>query len=189
MDLMKVYAELLEKYGKQGWWPILDESGSDEEKKFEIIIGAILTQNTSWKNVEKAIRNLYKQDLLKPEKILNVDKARLSELIKPAGYYNQKADYLKEVARFFLEKKGEIPTRDELLKIKGIGKETADSILLYAYKKPFFVIDAYTKRLFSNLDLKNYDEWQDFFHSHLPGEQNLFNEFHALIVADGKSGD
>ncbi len=187
MDLMKIYNKLFEMYGEKvngGWWPVLNE----RNKKFEIIVGAILTQNTSWKNVQRALDKLNDARLLDAEKILKIEEEKLKELIKSAGFYNQKARRLKVAAEFFLN--NENPLREDFLKLKGIGKETADSILLYAYDKPVFVIDAYTKRMFScllkkqsiNMNLETYDEWQNFFHCSLAKNADLFKKFHGLIV-------
>jgi len=175
---LQVYNLLYEAYGTQHWWPCLTK-----EKKFEIIIGTILTQNTSWNNVEKAIKNLNENNLIAKDKLMDVNIAKLKKLITPAGYYNQKAERLKIVARFFNENKN--PTREQLLNVKGIGPETADSILLYAYNKPYFVIDAYTKRIFKRVGLTNtddYGELQNLFRKNLPKDAKLFNEYHALIV-------
>ena len=206
MDLMQIYRQLYKKYGPQHWWP-----GDSRE---EIIIGAILTQNTNWKNVERAIENLKKNNLIDFSSILKTRGSKLSQLIKPAGYHNQKAKKLKLAAEFFttqaeqnsaacsgtkssaceLNKKPttkcQIPTREQLLNIWGIGPETADSILLYAYKQPEFVVDAYTKRIFSQIKLikpdAKYQEIKEFFESNLKKDAKLFNEYHALIVRLGK---
>lgn len=174
--MKNIYDILFRKYGKQNWWPCISN------KKFEIVIGTILTQNTSWTNVEKAIVNLKRENLLDAKKIINVDVKKLANLIKPSGYYNQKAERLKIVSEFFLSNKN--PSREELLNLKGVGKETADSILLYAYNKPYFVIDAYTKRIFNRLgfDLNDYDDFQELFHKNLEKDHRLYNEFHALIL-------
>ena len=177
-----IYNILLKTYSNQKWWPV-----TTSNKRFEIILGAVLTQNTSWKNVEKAVSNLRKKGLISPEKILGISKARLAQLIKPSGYYNQKAERLKLVSKFFIENKN--PSREQLLNVKGIGNETADSILLYAYNKPFFVVDLYTKRIFSRLGLiktDDYSEIQDLFHKNLKKDVRLFNEYHALIVRHAK---
>ncbi len=182
-SIQQVYNILYKEYGPQHWWPC-----STKEKKFEMIIGAILTQNTSWSNVAKAINNLKQADLIASDKIIDVDITKLKELIRPAGYYNQKAERLKIVARFFKGAKN--ISREELLNLKGVGPETADSILLYAYNQPFFVIDAYTKRIFKRLGITytdNYNELQQLFHSNLEKDAKLFNEYHALIVNLGKN--
>jgi len=193
MDKVKeIYDKLYNLFGPQDWWPVT----SKQNPIFEIIIGAILTQNTNWKNVEKAIFNLSKERLISIEKIKKIDKKRLADLIRPAGYYNQKAERLKTMADFLsknpikkLRKENKNKLRKELLKIKGIGAETADSILLYAFNKPIFVIDAYTKRIFHRLKYKEktYDELQRLFMSNLPKDYKLFNEYHALLVELGKN--
>ncbi|MBW3014846.1 endonuclease III domain-containing protein [Candidatus Woesearchaeota archaeon] len=194
--MIDIYENLLKKYGNRGWWPVTKKGlvpcycggpGSDKER-FEVIVGAILTQNTSWKNVEKAIVNLNKQKLVDVDKILKIDVRKLAELIKPSGYFNQKAERLKIVARFF--KNNKVPSREELLELKGVGPETADSILLYAFDKPVFVVDAYTRRIFSRLGFleegASYDEWQELFHSKLKRDVRVFQEYHALIVEHAK---
>ncbi len=204
--LFDVYEKLLSAYGEQGWWPLTVKKGNSFviqydpsfklrdkslSEKFEISVGAILTQNTSWKNVEKALLNLKSKNILSPEKIVN---NKIKDLIKPAGYYNIKEKKLKEFSKFFIKNKRNFGSnnilREELLSVWGIGKETADSILLYALNKPFFVVDAYTRRLFSRLNLINekedYDKIQLFFHKNLPSDYKLFNEFHALIVEHAK---
>ncbi len=181
--IQQVYDILFREYGPQHWWP-----SETENKRFETIIGTILTQNTSWKNVAKAINNLRKNDLIAVDKIININISKLKKLIRPAGYYNQKAERLKLIAKFF--KKNKNITREKLLKIKGVGPETADSILLYAEKKPYFVIDAYTKRIFKRLGITNkdsYNELQNLFTKNLKKDTKLFNEYHALIVNLGKN--
>jgi endonuclease-3 related protein len=188
-----IYEKLHNEFGSQKWWPTTLEGELhpsyhgkkiNENQKFEIIVGAILTQNTSWKNVEKAIFNLNNAKFLSMEKIVKASKAKIANLIRPSGYFNQKAEKLKIAAGFFLKNKS--PSRDELLAVKGIGPETADSILLYAFNKPIFVIDAYTKRIFSRIGLCkgkcSYDKLQEIFHKALPKKAKMFNEYHALIV-------
>jgi endonuclease III related protein len=208
--LQKIYERLLEEYGHQGWWPLISYDGTNptktgsirgyhpkdysypmnEEQKFEIICGALLTQNTSWKNVEKALINLKERDILDPKKIISSKIEIIKELIKPAGYYNQKAERLKILAAFFISLNGKVPKREELLSLKGVGFETADSILLYAYSVPSFVIDAYTKRIFSKLGLINdkgtYNEIKDYFERSLKEDYKIYQEFHALIVEHAK---
>ena len=162
--------------------------GIIREKPRKQTTGNILTQNTAWNNVEKAINNLKQADLIASDKIINVDIAKLKDLIKPAGYYNQKAERLKIIAHFF--KKNKNITREKLLQIKGVGPETADSILLYALKQPYFVIDAYTKRIFRRLGITNtdnYEELQQLFEKNLKKDTKTFNEYHALIVCLGKN--
>ncbi len=203
--ILSIYQRLFKKYGPQGWWPLLDESSEktlfcryhpkdysipkNNNQRFEIIVGSILTQNTSWLQVEKALINLKKANLLSPKAILNCNDSILKQAIRPAGYFNQKAERLKTIANWFLNKKG-IPTREELLSIKGVGKETADSILLYAYKIPSFVVDAYTKRMLKNLNLikseEKYDEIKELFEKNLPRDYKLYQEYHALIVEHAK---
>lgn len=189
--LIWIFDKLLSFFGPQHWWPA--------ESKLEIIVGAILTQNISWNNVEKAILNLEDKDLLSIDGILNTDIESLALLIKPAGYYNQKSRYLKNICGFVRENyksldeflsQDSIKLRNKLLKIKGIGPETADSIILYAAEKPVFVVDAYTKRIFHRLGLikqnLSYDKVQRFFMKNLPKDVGLYNQYHALIVKLGK---
>ena len=186
--LMNIYDTLLREYGPQGWWPVGGKYFPEIKDVYEIIIGAILTQNTAWKNVERALKNLRERGLIDPKKILDIPIEELSSLIKPSGYYNQKARRLKEVTRFIFPflKKETVPSREELLEIKGIGPETADSILLYAFQVPIFVIDAYTRRLLERLGLCDapcsYQKAQALFMSSLPEDEKLYNEYHALIV-------
>lgn len=195
--LTTIYKNLLKAYGPQGWWPINNKYHPKDysypktnSQKFEICIGAILTQNTSWKQVEKAIINLYKLKTLNAERMRILDINTLKEAIKPAGYFNQKAKKIKKFTGFYLELKGKTPTRRQLLKVWGIGSETADSILLYAYNIPSFVIDAYTKRIFTNLGLikeeANYDQIKEFFENNLQSSIILYQEYHALIVEHAK---
>jgi len=185
MNLLSVYWKLLSEYDPQDWWP--------GDSQYEIVMGALLTQNTNWKNAEKAINNLKKENLLSPKKILSTPLNKLKKLIRPAGYYNQKSIRLKLLTKKYLEVKNKnlntMELRKEFLSVKGVGKETADSILLYAFNKPIFVIDAYTRRMCKKLfnkEFKEYDEYRDFFESNLPKNTKLFNEFHALIVEWGK---
>lgn len=204
-----VYKKLFDAFGPQGWWPTTppDEikpihTGKKPEKereRLEIIVGAILTQNTSWKNVEKALENLNKEKMMDVYKIANTENTILAELIKPAGYYNQKAERLKSFAEFLIKKyDGETTKlfsldveklRNELLNLKGVGPETADSIILYAAEKPVFVVDAYTTRIFSRLgfDAKGYEELQKLFMENLPNDVSIFKEYHALLVNLGKN--
>lgn len=196
-----IYRALLGAYGYQGWWPLFNgKTGKieyhpgnynlpeNDAQRFEICQGAILTQNTSWKNVEKALDNLRKNNLLDIKRLKLLDIKRLAELVKSSGYNNQKARKIKEFIKF-LDSGKEI-NRENLLSVWGIGKETADSILLYAYKKPYFVIDAYTKRVFSRLgfcdESISYDNLQKLFHDGLGRNFRLFNEYHALLVEHAK---
>ena len=207
--IKKIYEVLLNKFGTQKWWPVTLENELvpkyhknielSERQKLEICFGAILTQNTNWKNVEKAIINLNKNKLIDVNKIIKIDNKELAEIIKPSGYNNQKAKKLKNFCGFLSRNyRGELNSffknniqklREELLSINGIGPETADSIILYAAKKPIFVVDAYTKRVFGRLGFreKNYDEMQQLFMKSLPNSEKLFNECHALIVELGKN--
>lgn len=188
-----IYSKLHSHFGPQHWWPA--------ESPFEVMVGAILTQNTSWQNVEKAIANLKKHQVLNPRKIYNLTQAKLARLIRSTGYYNLKARRLKEFLKFFINKYDasvkkisqtkSVSLRKELLMVKGIGPETADSILLYALNKPVFVIDAYTKRIFSRHKLLppdcGYPQAQSLFMSGLKKDARLFNEYHALLVALAKA--
>ena len=191
--LIGIYKKLYKSYGPQGWWPA--------ESRFEVIVGAILTQNTAWSNVEKAIKGLKAEGCLSsPSKLHSLDKKRLARLIRPAGYYNVKAARLKNFTTFLMKKyngslsrmsKGPADRlRHELLEVNGIGPETCDSILLYAFRRPYFVVDAYTKRIFSRHGLfRNdpaYEAVQAIFMKNLPLDLRIFNEYHALIVRLGK---
>lgn len=188
----KVFHLLFNAYGHQHWWP--------GDSPFEVIVGAILTQNTNWTNVEKAISNLKSENCLRPEKLQSINQEDLAAMIRPSGYFNIKAKRLKSFITFLFDKfNGDLDRmfslplaslRHELLSVKGIGPETADSILLYAGSHPTFVVDAYTKRIFSRLGLLHaehtYNQVQDFFHEHLNKDVKLFNEYHALIVNHAK---
>lgn len=150
-------------------------------------------QNTAWRNVEKAIEALYKAEALDAEAVCDLETERLAQLIRPAGYYNQKARKLKTLAEHILKQPQSLPTRDDLLSLWGIGRETADCILLYAFDHPIFVVDTYTRRLLHSqgheeLAQADYDDIRLFFESQLPSSATLFNEYHALIVASGKYG-
>jgi len=186
------YKKLYSHFGPQYWWPA--------ESRFEVMIGAILTQNTNWSNVEKAITNLKKNKLLYPDKLHKLSFRELAPLIRSAGYFNIKAKRLKEFIKFLhkfyqgnLKMMSEVQMlklREQLLSVKGIGPETADSILLYALDKPVFVVDAYTKRVLSRHYLckedSGYEDVQNLFMQNLKNEVKLFNEYHALIVKLGK---
>jgi endonuclease-3 related protein len=190
---MKIFNRLYETYGARHWWP--------GETPFEVMAGAILTQNTSWRNVEKAIEGLKAKKVLDIKGIHRLKRAELASLIKPSGYYRIKADRLKAFVNFIFEEYGgsiekmrrekiEV-LRQELLHVNGVGPETADSILLYGLKKPIFVIDAYTKRILARHKIVSekapYDEVQKLFMDHLPRDEKLFNEYHALLVHLGKT--
>ncbi|HHY47955.1 MAG TPA: endonuclease III domain-containing protein [Firmicutes bacterium] len=191
--LMQIYELLLERFGPQHWWP--------GETPFEVVVGAILTQSAAWRNVERAISNLKAADSLSMEGILSLPVERLSELVRPSGYFNMKARKLKAVCSFLAETcSGDLArmslrpldeVRKELLSVYGIGPETADSILLYACNMPTFVVDAYTRRIFGRLGLvdpkEGYEDLRRFFMDRLPKSVPLFNEYHALLVALGKN--
>ncbi|MEA3560313.1 MAG: endonuclease III domain-containing protein [Candidatus Omnitrophota bacterium] len=190
--LLKIYKALFKSFGPQNWWPA--------KTKFEVIAGAILTQNTAWSNVEKAISSLRSAGVLSQKKLRVMPVNRLAKLIKPAGYYNIKAERLKNFVNFlFREYQGSIKKmfaipagrlRQELLKINGVGNETADSIILYAAEKPVFVVDAYTRRILLRHQIipqeYKYGQIQSIFEKNLPKDHLLYNEFHALIVKLGK---
>ena len=190
--LKEIYELLFERFGPQKWWP--------GDGMFEIIVGAILTQNTNWGNVEKAIANLKAANVLTAEKLYALDINQLAQLIRPAGYYNIKAKRLKNFLDWLFDNYDgrltdlqQISTpglRQELLSVKGIGYETADSILLYAFDRDVFVIDAYTARVASRHNLIDagcdYEQLQYLFEANLPTDIQMFNEFHALLVKVGK---
>ena len=195
MTLLEVYRTLLRHYGPQHWWP--------GDTSFEIMVGAVLTQNTAWSNVEKAIANLRDHDCLDAERIIELTPAALAALIRPAGYFNLKAKRLQNFCRWYIEAGGETGLaqwddhrlRRELLAVNGVGPETADDIVLYACERPVLVIDAYTRRIFSRLGLvdgdENYEALRHFFEQGLKrGSRHervrLFNEYHALIVRHAK---
>ena len=187
-----VHDTLYEAFGPQHWWPA--------ETPFEVAIGAVLTQNTAWTNVERAIANLREADCLDPHTLHDMDPGELAGLIRPAGYFNVKARRLQALCAFLLaEAHGRMENlsgretsalREALLGIRGVGEETADSILLYAFDRPVFVVDAYTRRIFERLGLLepqlSYGAVQSAFEGALPRDRDLFNEYHALIVALGK---
>jgi endonuclease-3 related protein len=191
-QLKTMYRVLLEFYEPLHWWP--------GESKLEIMVGAILTQNTNWHNASKAIQKLKEEGLLNISALLLISEEPLGKLIKPCGYYNLKAIRLKNFINFLYYKFGGSieklfktdwqVLREELLKVNGVGPETADSILLYAGEKPVFVVDAYTKRIFWRHGYlsgkENYQEIQHFFMKHLPPDHSLYNEFHAQLVMVGK---
>ncbi|WP_198017504.1 endonuclease III domain-containing protein [Syntrophorhabdus aromaticivorans] len=186
--LSNIFNALLAAFGKRHWWP--------GETRLEVIVGAILTQNTSWKNVEKAIDNLKAMNLLDVGALHALSMEQLAKVIRPSGFYNVKSKRLKSFVKVLhdefsgaisnLDVLGTAELRKLLLRIEGIGNETADSILLYALNRPIFVVDAYTKRFLVNHGLYTgdgtYDDVQSFFMEHLPPDTYLFNEFHALIV-------
>jgi endonuclease-3 related protein len=190
--LMQAYNRMLSTFGPLGWWP--------GDSPWEVMVGAILTQNTAWVNVETAITNLKTNGLLAHPAIAAAPLEQLAQLIKPSGYFNQKAKKLKALVDFFKQEYGASidqmrredtsVLRDKLLNVWGIGPETADSILLYALDKPVFVVDAYTRRIFSRHGFFpediTYSQMQDFFETYLPPDVELYNEYHAQIVYTGK---
>lgn len=189
--LMEFYEALHERFGHRNWWP--------GDSPFEVCVGAVLTQNTSWKNVAKAIENLKAASVLDPLSIYALNRDELANLVRPSGYFNVKAERLKNLVGYLVEQHEanlrslfENPQdglREELLSINGIGRETADSIILYAAEKPIFVVDAYTRRVLLRHGLisekEDYDAVQDLFHRSLPRDVALFNDFHAQFVAVG----
>ncbi len=205
-----LYSTLLDLYGEQGWWPLLKHSGTNptktgsitgyhcgdysfprtEDEQFEISLGAILTQNTTWVCAEKALNNLLQCELVhSPQKIIHSSEDIIKKAIRPAGYFNQKTNYIIAMAEFFLTKPT-APSRKELLALRGVGEETADAILLYAFSQPSFVIDAYTRRAPQFHEIisgnESYKAVQDLFHKSLPADISLFQEYHALFVEHGK---
>jgi len=191
--LMEMFHLLHTHFGSQDWWPA--------ETELEMMVGAVLTQNTNWKNVEKAIENLKQNNMLTLDCLASLDLSVLARTIRPAGYYNIKAKRLKNLILFITDHyqadlsmflKEETQTlRQGLLSVKGIGPETADSIILYAARRPLFVIDAYTHRILSRHGMCEeraaYDALQELFMDHLFEDASLFNEFHALMVQAGKN--
>ena len=188
--MIEIFNELYSIYGSQDWWPA--------ETQFEVIVGAILTQNTAWHNVSKAIDNLKEYGLLELTVLAEAEPDFVKKLITPVGFFNVKYERLKATLGYFthteLERFSYEPIdklRQELLDINGVGPETADSILLYAFERPIFVVDAYTRRLFSRLGYSwmenaSYDEIQRYFMDRLPIDSGLYNEYHALIVMHSK---
>ncbi|MCZ7382951.1 MAG: endonuclease [Candidatus Methanoperedens sp.] len=182
--MMRIYNKLLNRFGHQQWWPA--------ETPFEVVVGAVLTQQTKWENVERAIQNLKEKGLMEPEPLLKADIHELETLVRCTGFYRQKANRLKNISAFFSEnpdllEKEEHELRNILLLLNGIGQETADSIVLYAADKPSFVIDAYTKRICKCLGIEgDYGKLQSVFEDSLPKDVPLYKEFHALIVEYGK---
>ena len=192
-QLMEMFTLLSNHFGPQNWWPA--------ETELEMMVGAVIAQNTNWKNVERAIKNLKSRSILSLESLRSLSAAEIAHNIRPAGYYNIKAKRLKNLISFLVESyKADLTLffqdetqslRQGLLSVKGIGPETADSILLYAVRRSVFVIDAYTHRILCRHNMSEeqatYDELQALFMDHLPEDPALFNEFHALIVQVGKA--
>ncbi|MBI2659555.1 endonuclease III domain-containing protein [Candidatus Woesearchaeota archaeon] len=205
--IFSVYNKLYFHFGPQHWWPVTEKGNfhptysggpKNEKQQLEVCFGSILAQNTSWKNAEKVIVELNKHSLFDVKKIIKIGAKKLAQIIRSSGYHNQKAKKLKNFCDFLLNKydgklnllfKNDIAElRKQLLSVNGIGPETADSIILYAAKKPIFVIDAYAKRIANRLGYKEqrYDELQNLFMENLPNSEKLFNEYHALLVELGK---
>ena len=190
MDRRSLYQRLLDHYGEQAWWPA--------DSPFEVMVGAILTQNTAWSNVEKALAQLRDAAVLAPEALADLPPERLAPLIRSSGYYNQKARRLSGFARWYrdqggleaLKQRNGSELRRQLLDLHGIGPETADDMLLYAFDRPFFVIDSYTRRILQRLGLiegrEGYDHLQQGFHQAIPPELPVYRQFHALIVEHAK---
>ncbi|PHR56393.1 MAG: endonuclease III [Arcobacter sp.] len=205
--IYEIYTSLLKAYGPQGWWPFINQSPSyhpsdysfprNTLEVFEVCLGSILTQNTTFTSVVKSLHNLNKVNALSPLAIKDLALDTLKICIKPSGYQNQKAKYILEFISFFEDLKGNIPSREALLKVLGIGEETADSILLFAYNRPEFKIDAYTKRILFDLGLINekakYKEMKELMQDALKGSYEneeeqviLYQEYHALLVCHAK---
>lgn len=188
-DVRTVFDALYGAYGPQHWWPATTD--------FEVMAGAVLTQNTAWRNVERALANLRAAGALEPAALMALEPAHLAERIRPAGYYNIKASRLRNLTAALLDDGGvegwrswsTAALRQRLLGIKGVGEETADSILLYVYHRPVFVVDAYTRRIFTRLELlrgdETYRQVAAVFEQALPADTALFNEYHALLVRLG----
>ena len=212
-NLNLIYDKLLEEYSYQGWWPFLCHEGvnptktgaingyhprdydfpKNDHQKFEVILGSILTQNTSWPSVEQALNNLDKSVEFKPKSILKFateNENEFKDAIRCAGFANQKAEYIKNISEFYMGIGDKIPSRKDLLAVKGIGNETADSILLFAHKQKEFKVDAYTNRIFSYLGYINeknsYMNVKNFFEDNFEGDVNQYQEYHALIVEHAK---
>jgi endonuclease III related protein len=206
LNIYNFYKDLFALHGNQGWWPLLRDNpvdGSyslyhpgnydiplDNESRLEICLGAILTQNTSWQNAVKALHNLKTHYLLSAQAISKIELYDLAQLIKPSGYYNQKAKKLQVFCEYYTILRNTKPTRDQLLSLWGIGKETADSMLLYGWKEPVMVIDAYTYRVFKNAGYSfasyDYDALKQTCEHELPHDYTILQEFHALLVKAGK---
>jgi len=189
--IQEIYDRLAAHFGPQHWWP--------GETPFEVMLGAVLTQNTNWRNVSQVIESLGREGLLSFEALDALPEEELAIRIRPSGYYNQKAGKLKRLFAAIREESADLEEflgqdalalREKLLAVKGIGPETADSIVLYAAQQPVFVVDAYTYRILLRHDLiseeAGYEEIQEMFLCKLPSETALFNEYHALLVRLGK---
>ena len=212
MRWMDLYLILLETYGPRGWWPRISRAGSDGRDDrgylpgggppgdrpgmFEVAAGAVLTQSTAWLNAERAVLNLSNKGVLSPEGILAIPRETLAEIIRPAGYFNAKARKLIELAGFFrnLTPDGSqysTPSRESLLSLWGVGPETADSILLFAFGLPSFVVDAYTRRITGRLGFEHtdssYDDFKSQIEMNIPRKWTVYAEFHAVLVEHAKT--
>ncbi len=190
--IQDIYEILFKAFGHQLWWP--------GDTQFEVILGAILTQNTNWVNVEKAIKNIKNAGVMDAVKLYALPEDYLAQLIRPAGYFNVKTKRLRNVLKWLFENYGgslealdnlsDNSLREQLLGIKGVGYETADSIMLYAFGRPVFVVDAYTARILSRHGLIDeycdYEQLRELLEGALPLDVQLFNEYHALLVRVGK---
>lgn len=208
----RLFEVLLAAYRAQGWWPLMSRAGrrgfdaqgyhpgvhpwpATPAQRFEIAMGAVLTQNTSWTNAEKALAELFAAGVRTPGDVLAFPVARLAGLVRSSGYHHQKSATLRALAGFFSAARslhaGNPPRREALLSVRGVGPETADSILLYAFGLPAFVVDAYTRRFLTRVGGTggggSYGEVQALFHRALPSDPALFGEYHALIVAHAKA--
>lgn len=208
MTILDIYNALYKVYSPQGWWPFLEDAEikyhpldytfpKNEQQVFEVALGSILTQNTTFASVVKSLQNLNKKNCISSTCIKNMPLEELKLAIKPSGYFNQKAEYILNFIEFFESLEASVPSREELLHVKGIGEETADSILLFAYNRPEFKVDAYTKRLLTHLGLiekeAKYRDIKEFMQTQLKevieDERELvkvYQEFHALIVRHAK---
>jgi endonuclease-3 related protein len=208
--LCDIYDRLLAAYGPQGWWPLISHDGSNptksgsfcgyhpsdysfphnEQERFEICAGSILTQNTAWPNAEKALLNLERAQALRPQALLAMADSDLITALRPCGYFNVKARKLRHFSAFFLHTRGRIPHRNELLTVWGIGPETADSMRLYAFGQPDMVVDVYTRRILAALGLVkptvSYEQLRRYCCQQLPCEVPVYQEFHALLVEHAK---
>lgn len=206
--LEELYRLLMEQYGPQGWWPLLKRDGEGQDfvcgyhpgdyspprsrpAVFEVVVGALLTQNSSWNNAATALINLKRLNALSPSALLNLDQSLLKEAIRPARYFNQKSGYLCSAARWFdTLPTGTVPGREELLALRGVGPETADSILLYGFHRFSFVVDVYTRRIFERFGLAvsgaSYESLRLLVEAALPGSVPRLKEFHALLVEHAK---
>jgi len=205
---LEIYQTLLSNHGPQGWWPLYsrreagcyDKDGyhpkvyqepQNREGRWEVILGAILTQNTSWTNVEKSFVNILQAGLLDSDKLPLLDPGELEGIIRPSGYFNQKAKKIRYAYDFFTQSNWTCPSREALLGVWGIGPETADSILLYAFHQRQFVVDAYTHRIMNRLEVgpsgSDYHQMKGYFEDSLPSSVEIYQEYHALIVAHAKA--